>query len=147
MGEMHLPGWLRATLAGKEEAVAVSEPPHRVPVLALLVFWSITALVAYSLAGEKMPWLTVHITAAMILGAGWGFGYLVDSTPWRELIRRRGVLALLLLQVLVTSVAGFASSLLGAQAPYSGNTLAKLPASSNYMMSLDGVGAYLVGVV
>ena len=146
VGKMQLPGWLRATLAGKEEAVAVSEPPHRVPVLALLVFWSITALVAYSLAGEKMPWLTVHITAAMILGAGWGFGYLVDSTPWQELIRRRGVLALLLLPVLVTSVAGFASSLLSAPAPFSGNTLDQLTASSNFIMSLIGVGASMVGL-
>ena len=141
VGEMHLPGWLRATLAGKEELALVAEPPHRVPVLALLVFWSITALVAYSLAGEKMPWLTVHITAAMILGAGWGFGYLVDTTPWKTLIRRRGVLALLLLPVLVASVAGFTSSLLRAPGPFSGNTLEQLTATSDFLMSLVGIGA------
>ncbi len=141
VGEMHLPGWLRATLAGNDETVVVAEPPHRVPVLALLVFWSITALVAYSLAGEKMPWLTVHITAAMILGAGWGFGYLVDTTPWKTLLRRRGLLALLLLPVLVASIAGFTSSLLSAPGPFSGNSLDQLTATSNFMMSLIGIGA------
>jgi hypothetical protein len=31
------------------------------PILFFLLFWSATALVAYSVAGEKMPWLTVHI--------------------------------------------------------------------------------------
>jgi len=31
-----------------------------VPTIALLVFWAITSLVAFSIAGEKMPWLTVN---------------------------------------------------------------------------------------
>ena len=146
VGERHLPGWLRATLAGKDDTVPAAESPHRVPVLALLAYWSVTALVAYSLAGEKMPWLTVHITAAMILGAGWGLGYLVDTTPWKDLIRRRGVLALLLLPVLVASLAGFAGSLLSAPAPFSGNTLDQLTATSNFLMSLIGVGGSAVGL-
>ena len=31
-------------------------------------------VVAYSYAGEKMPWLTMHIALPMILLAGWAFG-------------------------------------------------------------------------
>ena len=41
------------------------------PVPAIFIFWSITSLVAYSFAGEKMPWLTVHIAFSMLLCAGW----------------------------------------------------------------------------
>ena len=52
------------------------------PVLGLLLFWSLTSLIAYSLAGEKMPWLTVHIALPMLLAAAWGLGFLVDTTAW-----------------------------------------------------------------
>ena len=58
--------------------------PQRLPVLALLLFWSVTSLVAYSIAGEKMPWLTVHIALPMLLAAGWGLGFLVDTTTWAK---------------------------------------------------------------
>ncbi len=147
VGELHLPGWLRSTLAGKEEPPAVAqEAPQRVPVMALLLYWSFTALAAYSLAGEKMPWLTVHITAAMLLGAGWGLGYLVDTTPWKDLARRRGLLAALVLVVFVVSLAGLVSALLGSTAPFAGSTLEALTATSNFIMSLVGVTASAVGL-
>jgi predicted membrane-bound mannosyltransferase len=63
--------------------------PRSVPTLALLLFWSLTALVAYSIAGEKMPWLTVHIALPMLLAAAWGVGFLppggespTGAPPW-----------------------------------------------------------------
>lgn len=48
---------------------------HLVPLLfamgrrieAFLTFWSVTSLFAYSYAGEKVPWLTVHIAGPMCL--------------------------------------------------------------------------------
>ena len=46
---------------------------------ALLGFWTITGLAAYTVAGEKMPWLTFHIALPMILLSGWAFGKLVDG--------------------------------------------------------------------
>jgi hypothetical protein len=58
---------------------------QRVPVLVLLVFWVITSLLAYSLAGERMPWLTVHIALPMLLTAGWGLGFLIDRVDWKRL--------------------------------------------------------------
>jgi predicted membrane-bound mannosyltransferase len=33
----------------------------------LLVFWSVISLVGFSYAGEKMPWLTVHISLPLCL--------------------------------------------------------------------------------
>lgn len=35
-----------------------------------LIFWSVTSLFAYSYAGEKVPWLTVHTTGPLCLLAG-----------------------------------------------------------------------------
>ncbi|MEA3349584.1 MAG: TIGR03663 family protein, partial [Chloroflexota bacterium] len=48
----------------------------KAPVLSLLGFWSITSIIAYTIAGEKMPWLTVHIALPLILLASWGLGKL-----------------------------------------------------------------------
>ncbi|MEZ0397230.1 MAG: flippase activity-associated protein Agl23 [Anaerolineales bacterium] len=50
-----------------------------VPVVALCVFWSLASLVALTLAGEKMPWLTIHIALPMILTTAWAVGWLVEG--------------------------------------------------------------------
>jgi len=55
-----------------------------VPTILLVVYWSVTSLVAFSLAGEKMPWLTIHIALPLILGAAWAVGWLVETTPWKN---------------------------------------------------------------
>ncbi|GAB4495936.1 MAG: hypothetical protein OHK0052_04740 [Anaerolineales bacterium] len=49
--------------------------------LGLLLYWGASALLAYSLAGEKMPWLTVHITLPLILAGGWGLANLRPRRP------------------------------------------------------------------
>ena len=67
-----------------------------------LAFWFIGALVAFSWAGEKMPWLTVHIALPGNLLAAWAIGKLLDGVHWRALPDRRAALvppALLLLLV------------------------------------------------
>ncbi len=53
-----------------------------VPVIALLVYWSIFTLVIFSFAGEKMPWITCHITLPMILASAWAIGWLIETKPW-----------------------------------------------------------------
>jgi len=108
---------------------------QRLPVLALLVFWSVSALFAYTAAGERMPWLTVHIALPMLLAAGWGFGYLVDTTPWRRLKENQGWLALILLPVFITSLGGIMGTLFGANPPFLGNTLDQLKATSLFIFS------------
>ena len=55
-------------------------PP--VPVAALLVFWSVSSLAVFTYAGEKMPWLTIHIALPMILSTAWAIGWLVETVPW-----------------------------------------------------------------
>ncbi len=62
---------------------------HRVPVLFFFLFWSITSLVAYSLAGERMPWLTVHIAVPLLLSAAWGINKLIEMIPWNKFNRKK----------------------------------------------------------
>lgn len=130
---------VRHMLEREEEAPAEAEKPQRVPVLALLLYWSLTSLAAYSLAGEKMPWLTLHIAVAMLLATGWVLGYLVDTTPWKKIASQRGLLAVLTLPVMLASLGGTLGGLLGNQPPFQGNTLDQLQASSTFMMSMLGL--------
>ena len=106
------------------------------PVLGLLGFWSITSLVAYSIAGEKMPWLTVHITLPFILTAGWSFGKLIEAIDWSFLKAPRGILTLVILPVFLLSFSTVFSSLLGTNRPFQGQELAQLQATSTFLLSL-----------
>jgi uncharacterized protein (TIGR03663 family) len=65
----------------------------RFPLVALLIYWSIAAFCLYSWAGEKMPWLAMHLVVPLDLLAGWTLGRLLGA-DWRE-IRSRGGLWLL----------------------------------------------------
>ncbi len=130
-----------------EEPENLYASPRPLPVLWLLLFWSVTALLAYSVAGEKMPWLTVHIALPMLLAAGWGLGYLVDTTQWARLANRKGVIALLLFPVFITSLTAWLGSMLGANPPFSGSSLEQLTATNTFIFALIGVIASAAGIV
>ncbi len=127
------------------EAASLENSPaaasnQSLPILILLVFWSVTSLIAYSLAGEKMPWLTVHIALPLLLGAGWGFGHLVEITPWKKLMENRAWLSILLVPVFLSALFGVLAGLLGDNPPFQGNTLDELRATSNFIFSVVAVG-------
>ena len=109
--------------------------PKPLPILILLLFWSITSLIAYSIAGERMPWLTFHIALPLILTAGWGFGYLVDSTPWQKIKDNSSLIAVLLLPIFTTSLLSLIGSLAGNAAPFQGQELENLQATSKFLLA------------
>ena len=81
--------------AEQPAAPEAAEPPARAtaPLFPLfLAFWFLGALVAFSWAGEKMPWLVTHIALPGNLLAAWAIGRLVDSVDWRSLPDRRAAL-------------------------------------------------------
>ncbi|MEX2142972.1 MAG: flippase activity-associated protein Agl23 [Anaerolineales bacterium] len=88
--------------------------------LILLTFWSFTSLAAYTIAGEKMPWLTVHIALPMLLLSGWALGWLIKRVDWALATRPRGLL--LLSAMAISGLAGLdlLSILLGTHAPFQG---------------------------
>lgn len=59
-----------------------------------LIWWMLLSWPAYSIAGEKMPWLSIHLTIPMCLLAGWYMGQRLESVDTRELFSRRGLVAL-----------------------------------------------------
>lgn len=52
--------------------------------LAFLLWWSFVGLLMYSYAGEKVPWLLVHITLPLILLAGAYIGEFAESGKFKR---------------------------------------------------------------
>ncbi len=83
--------WIGALKRSREEPLPSPrhpldlDAPVRFPALLLFGYWTLLNFIAYSVAGEKMPWLTTHLTLPMILIGGWALGRLLESTAWRRL--------------------------------------------------------------
>ncbi len=101
-----------------------------------LGYWTVTSYTAYTIAGEKMPWLMVHITLPMILLTGWALGHLVEGINWREWSIRNGWLVLGLLLLVVLSFFGLLNLILQNRLPFAGNELAQLQDTSIFLFSL-----------
>lgn len=105
----------------------------RIPTLAFFLFWGLTALVAYSVAGEKMPWLGVHIALPLTLSGAWGFGAFFES------LERKKVFSVASLWVLSLSVIAL-YALGGLFAPFSTGLL---PFRTTDMAGLKATGQFV----
>ncbi|MBG7609800.1 MAG: TIGR03663 family protein [Anaerolineae bacterium] len=106
------------------------------PVAPLLGFWAVTSIIAYTIAGEKMPWLTVHIAFPMILLTGWSLGKLVESIDWQAVRKRNGLLIIILLIVFIVGLVSVFSSLTGLEKPFQGQTLEQLNHTNAFITAL-----------
>lgn len=101
--------------------------------------WVIGAWVAYSYAGEKMPWLLTHIAQPMAILGGWWLGTVVSRTNWGEVRARQGFWLLLLLPAL-----GFALLSLGkAGLPFAGRDVESLGSTVRFFLALAASGGLL----
>ena len=101
-----------------------------------LGFWVLTALVAYSFAGEKMPWLTVHISLPMILLSGWALDRLIAGVDWQQARSGRGWLMALLAVVAIFGFARAFGYMLGPEKPFAGSQMEQLRITSQFLISL-----------
>ena len=74
---------------------------------------------AYTLAGEKMPWLGVHLTIPLIFLTAWYFGRCSSNTDWAR-FRSRGWLYLILLPLLGVAVFQALAPFLVGTSPFAG---------------------------
>ena len=130
----------------EENSPAFETDGEKIPVLLFLVYWGLTALIAYSIAGEKMPWLTVHIAIPLALSASWGFGYLLEILPWKKLASANGLLGLTGLAVTIFAVCGVIGALNGYTQPFAGKDLEQLRATFRFMTALLFLAAGIVMV-
>lgn len=148
--------WITAADVPPEEQLLTEEnkprppKPEKFPVLLFLGYWTVLAILAYSYAGEKMPWLTVHIALPMVLMAAWGFGQLVEALNFANFRTNKGWIALLVfpLTIYAACYAVYRLAFSGA-APFQGNELDQLQATMSFVFAAvvlvaGGVVSYLL---
>jgi DNA-binding beta-propeller fold protein YncE len=102
----------------------------------LTVWWALSSILAFTVAGERMPWLTYHMAWPMILLAGWAIGQIIDSVAPRLAVDnpQRVGLALLVLIVFVLAAFNTVRSLYGGTPPFQGTELAQLQATAAFIL-------------
>lgn len=78
----------------------------------LLLWWIVSSFIAYSLAGERMPWLTIHITLPMIILSGWGLGLLIEEIKSKIMSRNQWIILVTLCVGILTPILLIISNLL-----------------------------------
>jgi uncharacterized protein (TIGR03663 family) len=114
------------------ESFAVA--PSRSPSVTLLVFWAWAAFVIYSWAGEKMPWLTLHIAVPAQMLGGWTLAQLADL-DWKSIRERGGLWLLLLVPLLLISLVMLAKRQFSL-----GTTLEELREAMGWLAALIAAG-------
>lgn len=80
------------------------------PFFTFLVYWSVASFLAYGVAGEKMPWLSLNLALPLILLGGKLIGQFLERLDWRAFWQRGGAyLALLLIVILLALRALFSA--------------------------------------
>ncbi len=140
-----------ATQKREEEARQTVLPPRTIFWI-FLSYWFAVGFVIYSWAGEKMPWLIVHLTLPLILLAGRFIGDVLERTDWQELRERRAYYLLILLPTTGLVVMGFLAASLGlfetlsGGLPTPGFNLGQLNTLMRWLITLlvSGVLIYLI---
>ncbi|MBN1438927.1 MAG: TIGR03663 family protein [Anaerolineales bacterium] len=141
-----------AAAAGKaEDSIERAEPTSvwrsiaDFPMVWLFGYWSLTALLVFTLAGEKMPWLTVHIALPFILLGGWAVSRVAEGVDWPEILEWPRWVGLAAVPAALIAAVAAAGSALGGARPLSGDTLDALSASGDFVfLSLMAVGGILL---
>jgi len=123
-----------------------TEPATTLPILVLLLFWSFMSLAAFSIAGERMPWLTTHITMPMILTSAFALGYLIESIDWQTIKNKKGWLILILSVVFFIALLGLFASLFGTTPPFKGKDLINMQATSTFLLAFLGTFGSAIGL-
>jgi len=105
---------------GNSENLAILPDQDLIPSPAIFIFLVITSLIAFTIAGEKMPWLTLHIVFPMLLTTAWAIEQVISRFTLiysqKEKLLRAGVFAFLLNTLFILV------QILGNRAPFQGKT-------------------------
>ncbi|NOH03552.1 MAG: hypothetical protein HND47_17120 [Chloroflexi bacterium] len=118
----------------KDEADEHPKDRNFANVFSLLVWWSVSSFFAFSFAGERMPWLTVHITLPLILITGWALGHLVDALDWEKLKQQNVPLTLTALAIFIASTGRAILLANGPPRPFRGQGLEQLQATNAFLL-------------
>lgn len=137
-------GWLVPRLRANPKPLS-SLPGISDHFVVFALWWVGTSWIGYSVAGEKMPWLTVHLALPMILVGAWLVGRLLETIQWRQIGQRRTWLLGILVIPLAIAIGVFVDAL--SKQPFSGYSLAQLQTSGRFVNALLGIVVCGAGVV
>jgi len=128
--------------SNKSEKNVQTASSESFPFTLFMAYWGLSSLLAYSFAGERMPWLAVHIALPLIFLAGWGFGKWVESVDWSILRSSRGWIAFGLILITYFAFMKAFGILGGTQPPFQGNEQDQLERTTAFLAALAfGIGA------
>ncbi|HEY59336.1 MAG TPA: TIGR03663 family protein [Anaerolineae bacterium] len=124
--------------ASHVDTTGVISGNHRKPsfFLSFFIYWLITSLLAYTFAGEKMPWLTVHICLPLLLCASWGFGRLIDSFQFNEKRTEKKAIGSILIISFLLAFSNLLTNTFGNHPPFQGKTQVQIQATNYFLFSL-----------
>ena len=127
----------------KDGAIAASDPTHasssvQIYFILFLAWWGIAAWLAYSYAGEKMPWLMTHMAQPMALFGGWWGAQLLQRIDWQKVRAAQGWWLLALFPALL-----FALVTLFGSIPAAGRDLNTLSRTVRFILALGVTGGLL----
>jgi uncharacterized protein (TIGR03663 family) len=133
---------------GSDAAAVESKGPDFGFFFWLMVWWCIITVFSFTIAGERMPWLTYHMAWPMILFTGWAVGQMIESVAERIQNNSawRHALVLLVMTVFVLAIFNMIRSFYGPTPPFQGTELGQLQATSAFLFPLItaiGAGALL----
>jgi uncharacterized protein (TIGR03663 family) len=119
-------------------AVAINDLGFFMPFVSA---WIVLSILAFTVAGEKMPWLSVYIAEPAIVGAAWLVNRVLGAVDWREAWKKGAALFAGGLIVLVFAIAGLLSI-----RPFAGREVEQLSATMGWLAALL-LGAGMVALV
>jgi len=110
-----------------------------VPYPAIFIFLIITSLIAFTIAGEKMPWLTLHMVFPMLLTAAWAIEQVISRFTLvhlqKEKLLRAGTFIFLVNSLLMLA------QIFGNRPPFQGKTQIALQNTYHFLfLSILEVG-------
>ena len=138
LGLIKIFGRKQAQTESEAENTSESNDSMFVIFFALLAWWSIASIVTLSIAGERMPWLTVHMAWPMILMTGWAVGQIIESIRPKlaEQGPQRAILSIFILAIFLLAVFNAVRAAYGATPPFQGTELVQLQATSAFILPL-----------
>ncbi len=118
----------------------------RLPFLSFVGVWAVLLLMLFTMAGEKMPWLTTHLTVPLIFATGWYLGTVLDKVDWQA-FWNRGWALILLSPILVIALANVIGPFVFGKPPLSGLSYEDLLKTFTWMGALVLAGLIVAAVV
>lgn len=124
--------------------VAQSRFLNQVPFLWFWAWLAIWNLLAFSLAGEKMPWLGTHLTFPLIFLTAWFLARIVQRIDLAAFLNRGWVLLLVLMVFFITATQVVGLLIVGS--PFAGLSAQQLRQTQGFFGSLVATlfGAWLI---